>query len=332
MATLSLMLTLSLFLSLTLSFLPQTHAVSGTYKISYHEYPTSDKTSSSCYYYDYASKWANYVTATVISDIACGQCVKMTSTDKYGSKTIYVVRIDIGGQGFDLNKPAFDEMCGNQGYLDGHCDISYETVDASLCNSWIASHGGTGVAVNPGGTVPPPPPTSGTVTPPPTTGGTVRCGSSWSDANSNCRKACTTGSDCSGIGGCYKDLAKCTVSPPPTTGTVPPPPPPTTTGSTGCPTGTRCYSTNPGQNPSVDWASYCNQKQGGMTFCQLKVSGCGCVSQLSGAQEETSSTSSSEVDVGMWAGIGVGIGLLVLVVVVGVLVYVKRSGQIIDTV
>eukprot|EP01123_Difflugia_compressa_P012069 TRINITY_DN5036_c0_g1_i1.p1 TRINITY_DN5036_c0_g1~~TRINITY_DN5036_c0_g1_i1.p1 ORF type:complete len:257 (+),score=37.33 TRINITY_DN5036_c0_g1_i1:11-781(+) len=227
--------------------------------ISYRIYPSGkEATNSSCYPHDPASKWAGYVTASNIS-IPCGSCVKMTSTTKYGGKTIYAVRIDIG-QGFDLNQPAFNEMCGDQGYLDKHCDIIWSIVDLSYCKSWVASHGGSG------GVPPPPPPTS---------------------------TSTTTGSTSNG----------------------------------GCRTGYVCTSTDPQQNPGINWPVYCKNTQGGYSFCQLGVSGCGCVRSISAAVNDEV-ISNEESSVGMWVGIGLAIGFVLVVIIVGVVVYLKRRSHI----
>jgi len=108
---------------------------SGNQFISYHIYGNG-QTNSACYYYEPASNWAGYVTANTFG-LPCGTCVLMTSvaTGKY----IYVTAIDIGGRGFDLNFPAFCELCcAEGGFVSGGCNINWQVVDVSLCTNWNA--------------------------------------------------------------------------------------------------------------------------------------------------------------------------------------------------
>jgi len=113
-----------LFWSLLISFvLVYSYPTSGTDFISYHKY--TDPIMAFCDATSSQSRWGGYITANS-KDIPCGSCIKMTS----GSKTIYVISIDKGGRGFDLNQPAFCELCGEAGgFAAGGCNVNWEIVD-----------------------------------------------------------------------------------------------------------------------------------------------------------------------------------------------------------
>jgi len=157
-----------------------TLAQSGRDFISYHIYG-SDKISGSCDYYNPPSVYGGYITATT-HGLPCYSCVKMTS----GGKSIHVTTVDTGGRGFDLNEPAFVELCGAEGIRLGGCDVSWQVVAAGNC-------------IRPGGT---PNPSSGG-----SGGSKIRCGSSWTAANGRCGKSCTNDGGCTGGEKCYADLA-----------------------------------------------------------------------------------------------------------------------------
>jgi hypothetical protein len=91
---------------------------------------------------------------------------------------------------FDIAPPAFRELFGDAGVNAGVQSANWQFVDASNCR------GNKG-----GGVVPPPPP------PPPTgVASSIRCGFSWSDANSKCGTPCTNDGPCGGQR-CYADLS-----------------------------------------------------------------------------------------------------------------------------
>jgi len=116
---------ISLFLGTVLS-------QSGTDFISYHVY--SDPTSAKCNPFMMQSEYAGYITAN-IHGLPCFSCVEMKS----GRNTIYVRAVDEGGRGFDLNLPAFCELCGKEGgFAAGGCNVNWRVVDESLCKNFHA--------------------------------------------------------------------------------------------------------------------------------------------------------------------------------------------------
>jgi len=166
-------------------------ARSGTNAISYHEYGNG-QISGSCDYYSPVSKYAGYITATTLG-LSCFSCVQMS----FGSNSIFVTVVDTGGMNFDLNEPPFEQLCGEQGMDAGQCTINWVEVSASNC---IGNPNSGKSATTP----PPPPPPSSPAKK--SSSSTTRCGSNWSNANSNCKSACTTNAQCGGLS-CYADLS-----------------------------------------------------------------------------------------------------------------------------
>jgi len=170
---------------------------SGTVPISYHDYPADGTIGGSCDYYSLVSKYNGMITATTIGSIPCFACIKMT----YNGNSIYVTRVDTGGMNFDLNHPAFQQLCGQAGIDAGQCTINYQVVSASNCPG-NPNAGSSSKSPPP---PPPPPPSS------PSSGKsgakTTRCGKNWSSANSKCGTSCTTNAQCSSGQTCYASLS-----------------------------------------------------------------------------------------------------------------------------
>jgi len=116
--------------------------------------------------------------------LACYSCVRMS----HNGKSIHVTVVDTGGEGFDLNEPAFVELCGQDGINAGRCSITWEVVQPNNCPG----------NPNAGGN-PAPVPNSGSAT-------SSRCGTSWSDANGKCGTNCVNDGPCSGQK-CWADLS-----------------------------------------------------------------------------------------------------------------------------
>jgi hypothetical protein len=369
---------------------------SGTQFISYHIY--TDPTSSACYPNDNQAKWAGYITANTFS-LPCGTCVEMVA----GSKKIYVYAIDIGGRGFDLNLPAFCELCGEEGgFAAGGCNVNWRVVDGSVCAAWIAGktkpkcnlcpagstcgnpdpnrNGGVdwasycpgiinlgsgvtmtrcemridgctctgGQPVTPPTTppvTPPKTPTTPPVTPPvaPAPGGKgstkIRCGSSWTAANSGCYSDCTADSDCTGGQTCWADLdlTPCGTAPvtppktppvtPPVTPTKPPTTPPTTppvappTAPKGK-TAIRCGSNWGAANTAcgTDCTNDGHCPSGQFCWADLAMGPCSGSALVADDSSMTETGDSKSIII----GVSVGVGLLLLVVVVIAILMVKR--------
>jgi hypothetical protein len=198
-------------------------AQSGSYFISYHLYtPSPGGISAYCDATSPQSKWAGYITANSLG-LPCNSCVKMTSqkTGKY----IYAFVVDKGGRGFDLNQPAFCELCGEEGgFAQGGCNINYE-VQSSItpCNNWIAGKTKPWCDLCPTGST---------------------CGNP--DPNRNLgvdwNIYCPSFGSSDGMTRCFMRIDGCTCYggtsspplPPPPTQNPPPPPPPTTSNGNRC--------------------------------------------------------------------------------------------------
>jgi len=210
------------FLLLTIiSLASVVYARNGHCAISYHDYGNG-QISGACDYYSEVSKYGGYITANTLG-LSCFSCVQM----KNGGNTIHVTVVDTGGMNFDLNHPAFYQLCGDQGINDGQCTIDWTEVSASNCIG------------NPnGGQSNPPPSNPPPSNPPPNGGGggSVRCGNDWNDANSKCGSSCSDDSHCGGAH-CYASLSTspCSGNSPPPSNPPPSNPPPSNSGST-----TRC--------------------------------------------------------------------------------------------
>ncbi|KAI9291439.1 hypothetical protein K502DRAFT_272853, partial [Neoconidiobolus thromboides FSU 785] len=59
----------------------------------------------------------------------CGTCLKVTS--KQNGLVLYIVAVDIGGQGLDMNTVAFSQL--SDGETTGHVDVTWESTDAGKC-------------------------------------------------------------------------------------------------------------------------------------------------------------------------------------------------------
>jgi len=95
--------------------------------ISYHVYGDG-QISGKWDYYGLVSDYASYITANS-HNLPGLSCVKMYSP--VSGKTIYVTVVDEGGRGFDLNLPAFCELCGDKGgFRDGGCQVEWEELSA----------------------------------------------------------------------------------------------------------------------------------------------------------------------------------------------------------
>jgi len=104
-----------------------------------------------------------------------------------------IVSISLGDNGCGVDWNSANTQCNGRGCSgDSDCPSGqscYSSVDPSACSG--SSNSGSG--------------SSGS-------GSTIRCGSSWDDANSGCGSSCTTNSDCSSGQSCYKDLQSCSSS------------------------------------------------------------------------------------------------------------------------
>jgi len=161
--------------------------------------------------------------------------------------------VDTGGMNFDLNQPAFQQLCGDAGINAGQCTINWQVVSASNC---IGNPNGGQSASPPSSS----PPSGGG-------GGSVRCGSDWSDANGKCGSSCSDDSQCGGQY-CYASLSTS-----PCSGSSSPPsnPPPSNSGST-----TRCGANWGDANVNCKAACSNNGPCGGETcYANLDISPCG---------------------------------------------------------
>lgn len=312
------------FLLVVALCVPSILAAGGSESISYHIYGDG-QTSSACYWDKPASNWKGYVTAN-IHGLACGTCVRMTSTYTGASKTIYVTAIDIGGKGFDLNQPAFMELCGQRGYNEGSCAIDWQTVDYSQCTAFL-----NGGATNPV-PVPVAQPTGG--------GGRVACGHGTCDPGQCCSQwgYCGSTQDYCGAGcqagpcssGPKNPVPVPVWNPVPVPRPVPvwspvPNPVPVKQPKGGSNGGCRCTSAHPEQNPAVNWDAYCGQTQGGKNFCELGVAPCVCVSGQ--RQEDTNQDGGSGLSGGAIAGIVIGACVVVIVVIAAAVLITRKSAQ-----
>jgi hypothetical protein len=97
---------------------------------------------------------------------------------------------------FDISPPAFRELFGDAGVNAGVQSANWQFVDASNCRGNKGS-----------GPTPPPTPRPEPPAPrPPSVSSSIRCGFSWTDANSKCGTPCTNDSPCGGQR-CYADLS-----------------------------------------------------------------------------------------------------------------------------
>jgi len=101
----------------------------------------------------------------------CGQCMQLT--DQASGNTIFVTVIDQCGPPpdgsaahFDIARPAFDQLFGQQGENDGHGSVNWQVVDSSNCQGNLGNGGGSSSNNN------------------------NRCGADWADANSRCGTPC----------------------------------------------------------------------------------------------------------------------------------------------
>jgi len=134
-----------LFLVLLITFC---QSQSGTNFISYHVYD-ANQISGEWDYYGKPSDYAGYITANSVGLVG-KVCVEMTSSEK----TIYVVSLDAGGRGFDLNLPAFCELCGDEGgFAAGGCNINWQVVDYQTCADWRAGKTQPDCDMCPAGTI-----------------------------------------------------------------------------------------------------------------------------------------------------------------------------------
>jgi len=149
----------------------------GSNTISYHIYGNG-QISGACDFSSPVSKYSGMITANTLG-LECFACVRMKHATT--GKQIHVTVVDTGGKGFDLNEPAFKQMCGQQGINDGSCPITWEVVAHSNCPGNPKAGGAA-----------PKPTTPGTKPP---AGGAAgsRCGKTWALANSQCNnQKCTT--------------------------------------------------------------------------------------------------------------------------------------------
>lgn len=155
----------------------------GSNRITYHIYGNG-QIYGACDYYSQVSAYGGYITANSLG-LECFSCVRMS----HNGKSIHVTVVDTGGEGFDLNEPAFIELCGSEGINAGRCSITWEIVEHSKC---------------PGN------PKAGSTPKPSTPGGggsSVRCGSSWTAANDRCGGSCVNDGQCSNGEKCWADLS-----------------------------------------------------------------------------------------------------------------------------
>jgi len=221
----------------------------------------------------------------------------------------------LGGRGFDLNEPAFCELCGDEGgYAAGGCNINWKVVDVSQCNNFRAGKSKPNCNLCPSG--------STCNNPDPNRNGGV-------DWNSYCPGVIPLGS---GINRrrCEMRIDGCTcyggsggpnptpVSPNPT------PVAPPTTGSSGGKgkTNTRCGSDWGAANSACGTDCLIDEvcPNGHKCFRDLGMSPCGVTSAL--ISDESSTTENNDYK-GIIA-ISVGVGLLLLAVVLIAIIMVKR--------
>jgi len=184
----------------------------GSNRITYHIYPPQGRISGSCDATSLVSKYRGYITANTLG-LACFSCVRMRS----GGRTIHVTVVDTGGENFDLNEPAFRELCGAAGIQAGRCNIDWEVGAANNCIG------------NPkAGQQQPPqrqpqqpqrqpqqpqrqpqqqPPQQPRRPPQPRTTSRSRCGTSWTNANMKCGTGCVNDGACRGGERCFASLS-----------------------------------------------------------------------------------------------------------------------------
>ncbi|KAI9294175.1 hypothetical protein K502DRAFT_274312, partial [Neoconidiobolus thromboides FSU 785] len=66
---------------------------------------------------------------TAVQDLTgaeCGSCLKVTGNNK----VVYVMAVDRGGQGLDINMSSFKELFGEE---TGRFDASWEVTDSGNC-------------------------------------------------------------------------------------------------------------------------------------------------------------------------------------------------------
>jgi len=131
----------------------------------------------------------------------CGRCVR--ATNRATGRSVYLTVIDQCGPPpggydahFDIAPAAFRELHGDAGVNAGVQYGDWAFVAAGNCKGNI---GGSPVPVP----NPTPRPPSGSCC-----SSTIRCGSSWTTADSSCGTACTNNGAC-GSGYCFKDLRLC---------------------------------------------------------------------------------------------------------------------------
>ncbi|KAJ3242661.1 hypothetical protein HDU78_001330 [Chytriomyces hyalinus] len=150
------------------------------------------------------------------------------------------------------------------------------------------------LAMTPCGSSPAPAPSSAPA-PAPTgsgsTGGSIRCGSSWADANGKCGKSCPSGqsTECSNGETCFRDLATTSCG-----NTPAPSPVPTNTGSTGG--SIRCGSSWADANGKCGKSCPSGQNtecsNGETCFRDLSTAGCSGTTPVPGPQPDPSGISS----------------------------------------
>jgi len=146
-------------------------------------------------------------------------------------------------------------------------------------------------------------------------GSTVRCGTSWTAANSGCGNTCTTDGNCPSGQQCYNALAACSGAPPP--------PPPSSTSTTRCGSSWAAANTACGNSCTDD--SGCNGQQ---CWASLSLAPCGgsqAVADNSNSFSETTIITGKELSplaIGLIAA-----GCVVFVVLVAVVVIVVSKSK-----
>jgi len=210
--------TMLCFILFALYAIPQ---VSGVAYCTYHNYNAGDSlTTVACsdgvngvmtkFGYSDLGPMYPYVTAfsgATWNSPNCGRCIQVTNRAKGNS--VYLTVIDQCGPPpathdahFDIAPPAFRELFGDAGVNAGVQNADWAFVASNLCRG---NKGNSGGSSNP-------PPTPNPQPNPPPAGGccssSVRCGSSWANANSVCGTACTNDGPCNGQQ-CFADLQSC---------------------------------------------------------------------------------------------------------------------------
>jgi hypothetical protein len=137
----------------------------------------------------------------------CGRCVKVTNRAKGNS--VFLTVIDQCGPPpggfdahFDIAPPAFRELFGDAGVNAGVQHADWAFVGTSMCKGNKGGNPTSNPTPNP---VPVPKSPSGCGC----SSGSVRCGTSWTAANTRCGKTCSNNGQCKSGETCFRSLNSC---------------------------------------------------------------------------------------------------------------------------